>query len=116
MATAKNIFLPEFLTKMLAEHRIKQIEGSWAFQDRLEKRRRMAAVLELAAELQRIKQTSTYATAIYGHTPIEAIIEGNWKEARSVLDWMAESAEWKEHCMPLWGTFREILRRVTSDA
>lgn len=58
---------------------------SWFMQPPAEKKRRMQAVLALAAELEKIKAVHIFGTAL-GEAAIERIIEGDWRGAEEYVD------------------------------
>jgi hypothetical protein len=80
----KGVFDRLFAT--FAEHRWESILRSYTLASRDERRCRLSAIMDLSALLAAIKKQHMYATAIYGDSLIEAIIEGNWKEARRVAN------------------------------
>lgn len=80
----KGVFDRLFAT--FAEHRWESILRSYTLASREERRCRLSAIMDLSAHLAAIKKQHMYATAIYGDSLIEAIIEGNWKETRRVAN------------------------------
>jgi hypothetical protein len=68
------------LFAMYGEWRMKQVSRAWCLASREERKLRLRTVVALSVELHRIKQVSIFATAS-GEGAIEAVIEGDWKEA-----------------------------------
>jgi hypothetical protein len=105
VTTVKN-----FMAKMMEtfeQQRLQQVLKSWYLQDKPEKKARMQAVLELAAELHKIKAVSNFSS-MFGELVIERIIEGNWSEALGLvrhLRFKEERDETQAKYAPLWENF-----------
>ena len=98
------------LREFMELHTAEQIAQSWALQPREEKRRRLSAVMRLAAELTRICEITAFSTAL-AEQAIEAVIEGDWKGVKS---W-AEMFAFEDDChdfAPIYAAFRELLLQV----
>lgn len=91
-----------------------KIAASWTLQSREEKRRRLAAVTHLVAELERIRETTQSATRL-AEMAIECVIEGDWT---MVEEWADHFSFEDEHDGPgsknaiAYATFRELLLQV----
>jgi hypothetical protein len=74
------------------------------FQAVAERRARMRAVTALVLELDRIRKVDIFSTKI-GESCIEAVIEGDWQEAR----WRGGALRFEDRYAPLWATFVGIV-------
>jgi hypothetical protein len=105
VTTVKN-----FMQKMMEtfdQQRLQQVLKSWYLQDKPEKRARMQAVLELAAELHKIQTVSRFSS-MFGELVIERIIEGSWPEALRMvahLRFKEDRDEIRDVYVPLWENF-----------
>lgn len=87
---------------------------SWFAANRPERKHRIKYVLQLSAELERIKAQSIQATLI-GQAAIEDLIEGNYREMivlHDDLSFADEDEEFREKYVPLWIRFRELLQEA----
>lgn len=73
------------LEEFMAVHDAERLRNSWAVIEPKERRTRMHYVLELAAELHRIKKISIQATAI-GELVIEDLITGDYDAMLSLVN------------------------------
>ena len=67
--------------------------------------------MRLSVELERIRQTESFATRL-AEMAIEAVIEGDWKMVEEWADHFAfedERDEIRIHGSSIYGTFRELL-------
>lgn len=100
----------EFLQLTDAE----KLTTSWALQSREERKRRLRAVIQLSVELNRIRETTNFATRL-AELAIEAVIEGDWKmvaECTEHLTFNDESEELRKTSAPTFAVFRELLLQV----
>jgi hypothetical protein len=93
-----------------AQHLWESILSSYTLASPLERCERLAAIMRLSAMLAPIKAESIFASAIHGDALIEAIIEGDWKNARRIaldirFDDMSDDAARRFH-VALWAPFR----------
>lgn len=95
----------------VGEHRLKAFMGSWFMAEKDERRKRLALVMELSVELERIREHSIFATGT-AVAAIEAVIEGDlagmkiWAESFSFEE---EGEDIRTRYAPLWRSFRETL-------
>jgi hypothetical protein len=87
-------------------HSAEQIAASWALQDKKERKRRLHLVMELCAELTKIKEHVNFATGL-AECGIEAVIKGDWP---SVKDW-ADSFSFKDENEPLQKEYGAVYAR-----
>lgn len=85
LGSTSNNFLGTGLTmeQFIQLHTAEEIAASWALQDKKERKRRLHLVMELCAELAKIKERVNFATGL-AECGIEAVIKGDWS---SVKDW-----------------------------
>lgn len=88
-----------------------KLAASWSLQTREEQKRRLSAVIRLSAELERIREKEMFATGL-AEMAIEAVIEGDWRLAASMVEGLTfkkESDELRSHAGDMYATFRELL-------
>lgn len=88
-----------------------KLAASWSLQSRDEQRRRLSAVIRLSAELERIREKEMFATGL-AEMAIEAVIEGDWGLAASMVEGLSfkkERDETRIYAGDLYATFRELL-------
>ena len=98
------------LREFMALHDAERLARSWSLQPREEKKRRLNAVVQLSAELSRIREITVFSTAL-AEQAIEAVIEADWKMVKS---W-AEHFAFDDDChdfTPIYAPFRELLLQV----
>lgn len=111
----------KFFEKMRAqfdEYRFRMLLRSHFLQSREERQARVRAIIELSAELHRIRQTKIFATRL-GESAIEAVIEGDWKRAEEFIPELSfddEDEDTKARYGPLWEPFTATLRAVCAEA
>lgn len=66
------------IAELLVEARLRAYQTSYTNQTTVEKKRRRAAIIQLAVELEKIREVNAFATNT-GELAIEAIIEGTWE-------------------------------------
>jgi hypothetical protein len=117
-ASMKSVFDKLFTT--FAEHRWESILRSYTLASREEQKCRLAAIMELSAMLATVKEQSIFATAIWGDALIEAIIEGDWKNARRIADditfYDMSDDEVRRVHTELWAPFRARALAACEDA
>jgi hypothetical protein len=89
-------------------------ERSWFAANRPERKHRIKYVLQLSAELERIKAQSIQATLL-GQAAIEDLIEGNYREMivlHDDLSFADEDEEFRDRYVQLWTRFRELLQEA----
>lgn len=90
---------------------LKRLEASFHRQDRIEKKRRLDYVTQLAKVLDDIERISIFATA-FARGAIEGIIEGDWADVRMQSthekDWAHDFKHLPQECRDLWDTFATI--------
>jgi hypothetical protein len=92
-------------------HDAEKLSRSWSLQPREEQRRRLTAVVRLSADLERIRQTESFATRL-AEMAIESVIEGDWKMVEEWAEHFAFEGERDEvriHGSTIYVTFRELL-------
>lgn len=100
----------EFLQLGQAE----KLASSWALQPREERKRRLAAVMQLSVELTRIHETTTFSTRL-AESAIESVIEGDWKmveEWAEHFTFADEDDQLSQKYAPVFAVFRELLLQV----
>jgi hypothetical protein len=103
----------KLLSRMMdtfAEHQWDSLLRSYYLAMRPERKARLAAVIELSVELVKIRAVSINSTAFHEQI-IEAIIEGNWKDAAQVNGWLGDREAGDpnaEMYLKLWENFRAI--------
>jgi hypothetical protein len=88
-----------------------KLSRSWVLQPREERRRRLAAVVRLSAELELLRQTESFATRL-AEMAIESVIEGDWKMVEEWAEHFAfgdECDEIRVRGSAVYATFRELL-------
>ncbi len=98
--------------------RISEIERSWPFQDKDERKARLRTIIALSVELDKIKAVSTFSTLL-GAGAIEDVIEGDWKSVSmwaSFFTFEQEGPEYVQNYGPLWQGFVAILRGAAVEA
>lgn len=102
-----------------AEHQWKALLRSYVLAMRDERKARLAAIIELSVELERIRKESIYGTAFHEQV-IEAIIEGDWEEAARIDALLLKpgsiDAASDEGYRKLWENFRAIVLAACADA
>lgn len=102
--------LHEFMELYNAE----KMSQSWALQPPVEKKRRLAAVVRLSAELEKIREKENFATGL-AEMAIEAVIEGDWKmveEWAKHFSFEDERDEIRIYAGDVYARFRELLLQV----
>jgi hypothetical protein len=93
-----------------SEWQLKQIGRAWCMVDRPERKHRLRTIIQLSVELEAIKSVSIFSTA-FGEQLIEAIIQGDWREAELVLSFLSfqeDGPEVAEKYIPLWEKFNAV--------
>lgn len=102
------------LKEFMELHNAEKLSQSWFIQPPVEKKRRLAAVVSLSAELETIREKENFATGL-AEMAIEAVIEGDWK---MVEEWAKhftfenERDEIRIHGGETYVKFRELLLQV----
>ena len=92
-------------------HSAEKLAASWTLQEPAEKKRRRAAVIKLAIELGRIRETTEFSTRL-AELAIEAVIEGDWKMVDEWAEHFAfngERDEMRAQYAPVFAVFSELL-------
>jgi hypothetical protein len=119
--TSKNFFgtgvsMEEFLNVNMAE----KVAASWFRQERDERKRRLNFVMELSAELAKIKETTLFSTGL-AENGIESVIEGDWKMVKEWADHFsfeedygnaAQQAIIRDSHASVYARFRELLQQA----
>lgn len=116
----RNPFMAAFdrVLGMVEESQVKKLLSSYCMAMRPERRARMRHILELAVELDKIKQKSVFGTAFHEQC-IEAIIEGDWEEVARTNAFLAEPGcmpEHREEYVKLWENFRTLVMAACAEA
>jgi hypothetical protein len=99
------------MREVMELHSAMKLSRSWALQPREEQRRRLGAVVRLSVELDRIRQTESFATRL-AEMAIEAVIEGDWKMVEEWAEHFAfgdERDEVRIRGSEIYAMFRELL-------
>lgn len=101
--------ITEKLAKVYEEHLLQMFQASWCLQDRPTRKHRLTTIMALSVELDAIKRVDIFSTA-WGEQVIEAIIQGDWREAEEVVGYLTfpERPEVQEKYEPLWEKFRTL--------
>ncbi len=103
----------DLFTKLMAKYddfQIEQIGKCWFLASKKDRKHRLKSVMLLSVELEAIKKISTFSTA-FGEQLIEAIIQGDWKEAEQVLAFLSfkeDGPEIEKKYVPLWEGFKAV--------
>lgn len=100
------------------EYRFRQLLRSHFLQPPDERKARMSTLIELAAELHRIKKMDIFATKL-GEGAVEAVIEGDWERAEgyvSDLRFKDEDEGLRLRYAPLWEPFVITLQAACAEA
>lgn len=95
----------------LDDHLIAKFETSWCNQPREEKHRRLEAVIRLAVEIARVRETTSFSTRL-AELAIESVIEGDWSMVEEWAEHFAfdeEHESVREKYAPVFANFRELL-------
>lgn len=95
-------------------HNAERLATSWALQSQEEKKRRRTAVIQLAIELGRVRETEMFSTRL-AELAIESVIEGDWTMVEEWAEHFAfneESADLRARYAPTFAIFRELLLQV----
>lgn len=121
MSDSKPSALDDLLQRMMGmaeQFHVERVQRSWLMADRAECRARLQVVIELSAELERIKAVERFSTAL-GAGAIEAIIEGDWKMAGYYAEdftFEGQGTEIRDRYGPLWQRFRDLLQAACAAA
>ena len=81
------------------------------------KKNRLRIIIELSAELKRIRDIDIFSCML-GEAAIEEVINGNTEDIQRLADlfrFTSECDEIKERYVPLWATFVGLLEMATVD-
>lgn len=109
-----NIEGRDFLQELVLKNTVEQFIWSWGRQNEGERKRRLSLVLELAADLVRVRQTTWFAT-VWVEEAIEDIILGDRAALKiriALLKFEDGSAELRERYSPLFAPTVEILQKA----
>lgn len=106
------------LEEWIATRELKRIHASYVQQDGREKKRRMAYVIRLCIEGQRVRDIDRFGSAVV-EWGVEAVMEGDWDDVERSIEWCefegifgngTEDEHRKEHYRSLWSGFSELLK------
>ncbi len=99
------------LREFMQLHTAERLTASWFLQPQEEKKRRRAAVIQLAIELGRVREATDFSTRL-AELAIEAVIEGDWKMVEEWADhftFTEEGEDLRAKYAPVFAVFRELL-------
>jgi hypothetical protein len=102
--------ITEKLARIYEEHLLQMFQAAWCLQDKPTRKHRLTTVMALSVELDAIKKVDIFSTA-FGEQVIEAVIQGDWREAEEVVSYLTfdtERSELREKYDPLWEKFRTL--------
>lgn len=105
------------LTEWVAANRIQEIRSNIIFQTSTERRRRMDLLIEMSAELAKIKGQTRFATSL-ARGVIEDVIKGDWNGLRIMAEYFTfkdEDADLRNHEGPIYARFAELCRKGFED-
>jgi hypothetical protein len=106
----------DWLNEVRSQFLAKSLSRSYAIAMRPERKARLAAILQLAVELDAIKRVSITATGL-GEAVIEKIIEGDWEGAEAYVgDLSFNDESGREEDRRRWEPFVLTLRTACADA
>ena len=109
----------EFFARMLdtyAQHQKRKLAASWYYQNRDERRFRLDAVVALSVEYDKAIAFSR-ASSVFGRNAVEAVIEGDWKEAEACCEYLRFNDEpGGEKLARIWDSFVTKLQTVCAEA
>jgi len=95
------------LMEMTEDYMQKLLFKSWCLQQRDERKARLAAVMELSVELDKIRRVNQFGTGL-AETVLENIIQGEWERAHEgaqLFRFNEENQELRNQFAPLWNKF-----------
>jgi len=102
--------ITEKLARVYEEHLLQMFQAAWCLQDKPTRKHRLTTVMDLSVELDAIKKVDIFSTA-FGEQVIEAVIQGDWREAEEVVGYLTfdtERSELREKYDSLWEKFRTL--------
>lgn len=106
--------LLDMLQDLYIQGKIDLWQRAFINQDRKEKKRRLAFIIRLSAELEQIREKTVFATGL-AEAAIESVIEGNWKmlsEWAKHFSFKDEAEDLREVYEPIYAKFVSICREA----
>lgn len=101
------------MQEFFAARRVQEIQNSIIFQDREEERRRIELIVELAGELNAIRQRTNFSMLL-AEGAIEDVIRGEWGKLREVGEqhrFEDESERIRAEYAPIYSRFVELCQK-----
>lgn len=101
----------------LDARRLERVMDSWLFVDWEERRARLEAVVELSAELERIRAVDRFSSLL-GAGLIDDLIQGDWDAMERMaghLTFSGEDEGTQARYSPLWERFVSLARFAAAD-
>jgi len=97
-----------------AAHQHERLRRSFCIAEPMDRRHRLRTIVALSAELEKIRKVSIQATAV-GERVIEAVIEGDWKDAEESLGDLVMPETGEAHAK-LWEGFIAIGKTAIAES